>query len=73
MMQRKRTGAIFMIRNSFTKAALIGTIIAAAFTGASFAQDSALGGAWKIDSARFNDGWASISIERGGSGVRAGS
>jgi hypothetical protein len=53
-----------MIRNSFTKAAIIGTIVAAAFTGASFAQDSALGGAWKIESARFNDGSASISVER---------
>ena len=52
-----------MIRNSFTKAALIGTVVASAFAGASFAQ-GAVGGAWKIDSARFNDGWASISIER---------
>ena len=53
-----------MIRNSFTKAAIIGTIVAAAFTGASFAQESSLGGAWKIDSARFSDRSASISIER---------
>jgi hypothetical protein len=53
-----------MIRNSFTKAAFIGTVIAAAFAGASFAQDGTVGGAWKIDSARFNKGWASISVER---------
>ena len=54
-----------MIRNSFTKAAFIGTFMAAAFTGPSFAQDSTVGGAWKIDSVRFNNGWASVSVERG--------
>ena len=53
-----------MIRNSFTKAAFIGTLIAAAFTGASFAQDGTVGGAWKIDSVHFNKGWASVSVER---------
>jgi len=53
-----------MIRTSFTKAALIGTVMAAAFAGASFAQEGTLGGMWKIDSARFNDGSASIAIER---------
>ena len=52
-----------MFRNSFTKAALIGTVFAGAFAGASFAQDSTAG-AWKIDNARFNDGWASISVAR---------
>jgi hypothetical protein len=53
-----------MIRNSFTKAAIIGTVFAAAFAGASFAQDSALSGAWKIEGARFSEGSASLSIER---------
>ena len=58
-----------MIRNSFTKAALIGTVVASAFAGASFAQESTVGGAWKIDSARFNNGWATISVERNTSTV----
>lgn len=53
-----------MIRHSFTKAAVVGAVFAATFAGASFAQDGALSGAWKIDSARFNDGWASLSIAR---------
>jgi len=53
-----------MIRNSFTKAAILGTVFAAAFGGVSFAQDGAVSGAWKIDSAQFNDGWATLSIER---------
>jgi len=53
-----------MIRNSFTKAALIGTVFAAAFAGASFAQDGVLSGTWKIDGARVVDGWTNLSIER---------
>ena len=54
-----------MIRTSFTKAAIIGTVFAAAFSGASFAQDGGLSGAWKIENARFNDRQVSLSIERG--------
>jgi hypothetical protein len=53
-----------MNRNSFRKAAIAGTVIAAAFSGTSFAQDSGLSGAWKIDTARFYGGQVSLSIER---------
>jgi hypothetical protein len=53
-----------MIRNSFTKAAIIGSVFAAAFSGASFAQDSVVSGAWKVDSAHFYDGKVSLSVER---------
>jgi len=53
-----------MIRNSLTKAAILGTVFAAAFGGASFAQDRSVSGAWKIETAQFNDGWATLSIER---------
>src|SRR5262249_15144119 len=49
---------------SFTKAAIIGTIFAAAFSSAGFAQDGGLSGAWKIDTARFNDRQVSLSVER---------
>jgi hypothetical protein len=53
-----------MIRTSFTKAAILGTVFAAALSGASFAQEGVVSGAWKIDTAQFNDGWATLSIER---------
>jgi hypothetical protein len=53
-----------MIRHSFTKAAIIGTVFAAAFSGVSLAQDGGLSGAWKIETARFNDRQVSLSIER---------
>jgi hypothetical protein len=54
----------FMIRNSFTKAAILGTVFAAAFGGVSLAQDAAFSGAWKINAASFYDGQGSLSIER---------
>ena len=53
-----------MIRVSFTKAAIIGTVFAASFSSAGFAQDGGLSGAWKIETARFNDRQVSLTIER---------
>ena len=53
-----------MIRNSFTKAAILGTVFAAALSSAGFAQDGTVSGAWKINAASFYDGHASLSVER---------
>jgi len=53
-----------MIRNSFTKDAILGTVFAAAFGGVSLAQDGAFSGAWKINAAGFYDGQGTLSIER---------
>ena len=53
-----------MIRNSFTKAAILGTVLAAAFGGVSLAQDDVFSGVWKINAAGFYDGHGALSIER---------
>lgn len=58
-----------MTPKSFTKIALIGTVFAAAFSGASFAHDATLSGPWKIDAARFYDRQASLWIERDTTGA----